>query len=109
MSRPTVAVDWDGTLVEHCWPECGDWLPGAIDFVKQLQKRGYRVVIHSCRAMYLKGHTEILEKLREAGLKDVEIHTEPNKPIAVAYVDDRAVPFAGDYDAAFARVRELTT
>jgi predicted mannosyl-3-phosphoglycerate phosphatase (HAD superfamily) len=104
----TVAVDWDGTLVEHRWPENGDWLPGAVDFIKDLQKRGYKVVINSCRASYLKGQTEIREKLREAGLKDVEVHTEPGKPLAVAYVDDRGVQFSGNFNESLARVLELT-
>lgn len=104
----TVAVDFDGTLVEHVFPEVGDWLPGAVDFLKNLQKRGYRVVIHSCRTSYLKGATEIREKLRDAGLKGVELHTEPGKPLAVAYVDDRAVHCDGDFNEALKRVLELT-
>lgn len=103
----TVAIDFDGTLVEHRWPEVGEWLPGAVDFVKMLQKRGFKVVIHSCRASHLKGQTEIREKLRSAGIKDVEIHTEPGKPLAVAYVDDRGVHCTGNYDQALKEILEL--
>lgn len=103
----SVAVDWDGTLVEHKWPDQGDWLPGAVDFIKDLQKRGYKVVINSCRASYLRGQTEIREKLRDAGLRDVEVHTEPGKPLAVAYVDDRGVHFNGDYALALQRILAL--
>ena len=109
MSKKHVAIDWDGTLVEHKWPEMGEWLPGAVDFVKALQKRGFKVVIHSCRAGYLKGNTEIRERLNAAGLKDVTLHTEPGKPLAVAYVDDRGVHFGGDFDAALKQILELAS
>lgn len=99
----TVAVDWDDTLVN----ETG-WMAGAVDFLKTLQKRGFKVVIFSCRTSYLKGATEIRERLREAGLKDVELHTEPGKPLAVAYVDDRGIHFNGNYDEALKAILELT-
>jgi hypothetical protein len=40
-------------------------------------------------------------------LSEVEIHTELGKPDAVAYVDDRAVHFEGDYEEAFEAVLAL--
>lgn len=98
MSKPIVPIDWDGTLTHSQWPEQGAWKDGAVDFLKDLQKRDFKIVIHSCRARYLKGHTEIHEMLRDAGLRDVEIWTEPGKPIGVAYPDDRGVNAAdGDW------------
>jgi hypothetical protein len=98
-----VALDWDGTLAQSVFPECGDLLPGAVEFVKRLQRRGFTVVIHSCRAGYLRD--AIQNKLDEAGLRNVEISVE--KPQAVAYVDDRGVRFQGDFEAAFDAVLEL--
>jgi phosphoserine phosphatase len=99
MSDP-IGVDWDGTLADH-----PNWKPGAVDFVKQLQKRGFKVFIHSCRASYLRGATEIREALQAAGLKDVEL---VDKPLAVAYVDNRGVHCDGDYHDALRQILELT-
>lgn len=92
----TVGLDWDGTVYdEH------GWMPDAVDFIKWLQKRGFKVFIHSCRANYLRGATEIREALQVAGLKDVELVA---KPLADLYIDNKAVHCDGDYDEAKIKV-----
>lgn len=94
--KKTVAVDWDGTL--H---NASGWIPGAPDFLKSLQKRGYKIYIHSCRGNYLRGSTEIREELQRAGLKDIEVVA---KPLADLYIDDRAVHCDGDYAETMTKV-----
>ena len=108
--RQTVAIDFDGTLVD----DADNWMVdeetgwSAVDFIKQLQKRGFEVLIHSCRARYLQGHTLINAMLRDAGLRDVTIWTEPGKPIAWAYIDNRGVHCAGGkFGAAMRALLEL--
>jgi hypothetical protein len=66
VSEERVAVDWDDTLAEKASPGCDDWLPGAVEFVQRLQRRGFVVVIHSSRT-YLSD--AIQNKLSEAGLE----------------------------------------
>lgn len=90
MPRKTVAVDWDGTLVD----DNKEWLPDAEYALRKLVRAGHTVLIYSCRTSYLVGQTEIREKLQEARLnKHVKVWTEAGKPNADVYVDDRAVRF----------------
>ncbi|HOK39194.1 MAG TPA: hypothetical protein P5538_04745 [Bacteroidales bacterium] len=45
----TIAVDFDGTIVEHCYPEIGEELPGAFEVLKELQERGHRLILWTVR------------------------------------------------------------
>ena len=96
---PAVCVDWDGTL----WRD-GDWLPGGLVALAQFQHDGLRVVVHTARASFDEGAAEVRRQLGLVGLAAVEVVA---KPAAVAYVDDRAVVFDGDWYSCIERVRVL--
>lgn len=89
-----IACDWDNTLVDSD----GEWLDGAVLFLRRLRRRGYSPFIHSCRANWPGGRDQIAAKLATSGFKDMRI--EP-KPAALRYVDDLNVLFDGDYQAVF--------
>ncbi|MFA8434740.1 MAG: BT0820 family HAD-type phosphatase [Marinifilaceae bacterium] len=44
-----IAVDFDGTIVEHRFPAIGKELPFAIDTIKALQKMGHRIILWTYR------------------------------------------------------------
>lgn len=88
-----VAVDWDLTLVDGD----GNLYPGAVAFIRRLRKRGYQPFVHSCRANWQGGREQIAAVLNAAHL-DMEI---VGKPAAVAYIDNLAVRFDGDYTDVF--------
>ena len=44
-----IAVDFDGTIVEHRYPEIGRELPFAIETLKTLQREGHRLILWSVR------------------------------------------------------------
>lgn len=106
--KPLVAIDYDGTLVESVWPRNdGMWLPGATDALRSLDEH-VKLVIHTSRiapvhpsgalrsaAEVQEEINEIYRRLREIGLKHVPIWTEPYKPAATVFVDDRAVNYPG--------------
>jgi hypothetical protein len=103
--RKRFAVDLDGTLA--AWdgayhPEkIGAPLPGAKEFLTELMSRG-EVIIHSCRCS--EGHQNKLKAA--AGIRALRLWMEEHelpythiwtgedgsKPVADAYIDDRAVP-----------------
>ena len=96
-----IAVDFDGTLCEHKFPEIGEAIPAVIDFVKAHQERGSKIILHTCREnerregrQYL---TEALEWCERQGLHFDAINCNPFVPFgerkiyADIYIDDRAV------------------
>lgn len=98
-NKLTVCIDLDGVLAEYNgWKgvdNIGDPIPGAVDFVNDLAEK-YRIIIHTTRV-----NREINNKYtqEELDLFVQEWLTKHGfiwngicpKPIAVAYVDDRAV------------------
>lgn len=45
----TIAVDFDGTIVTHRYPDIGKEIPFAIKTLKMLQKDGHRLILWSVR------------------------------------------------------------
>lgn len=102
--KPRIAVDWDGTCVEHAYPDMGAWLPGAARSLKALDRLGFDVVIFSCRVADVlvdeetptdgeKEVQRIREMLEPEGLGHLEIWRRTYKPPALFYIDDRAIRF----------------
>lgn len=44
-----IAVDFDGTIVEHKYPDIGRELPFAIETLKKLQREHHRIILWSVR------------------------------------------------------------
>lgn len=105
----TVAVDLDGVLAEYNGFQGADVIEGptkwARRLLKQLNKK-YKVIVFTCR------NTErARDWLAEHGLLDLvaginycQINGRMGKPVAVAYIDDRAVRWDGDLEAALQEV-----
>lgn len=107
MAARTVALDFDGTLVRD-----GVWIPGAADAIRQLWLRDTLVVVHTCRANSPDGVQLVERALADLGTPPVgprggrrlHVHTEPGKPHADFYVDDKAVRFDGDWERTLATI-----
>ena len=63
----TIAVDFDGTIVEHRYPEIGREIPFAIETLKMLTREGHRLILWSVREGKLLD--EAVEWCRERGLE----------------------------------------
>lgn len=98
--RKTIAVDLDATLAQYDgWKgedHIGDPIPGAQEFVKALMEIG-DVVIHTTRVRTKTGATELAKDRINGWLAihkfpdDVTVWIGRGKPIASAYIDDRAI------------------
>jgi hypothetical protein len=44
-----IAVDFDGTIVEHQYPTIGKEIPFSIDTIKLLQKEGHQIILWTFR------------------------------------------------------------
>ena len=45
----TIAVDFDGTIVEHKYPKIGEEIPFAVETLKMLQKNRHKLILWSVR------------------------------------------------------------
>lgn len=62
-----IAVDFDGTIVEHRYPDIGKEIPFATDTLKKLQEKGCQLVLWTYRSG--KELEEAVEFCRKAGLE----------------------------------------
>lgn len=63
----TIAVDFDGTIVKHRYPEIGPEIPFAIDTLKLLIKEHHRLILWSVREGELLD--EAIEWCRQRGVE----------------------------------------
>ncbi len=94
--RPIVCVDLNGVLDAYTgWKSPEHWdlpVPGAGEFLRSLNERGFRVVVFTTR--WQDGARSWLE---EHGLLQWVSEVTDRKPAAHVFVDDRAVCFRGDF------------
>ena len=44
-----IAIDFDGTIVQHMYPDIGETMDGALEGLHQLAMDGHHIVIWTCR------------------------------------------------------------
>lgn len=90
-----IAVDFDGTIVEHKYPRMGKEIPFAIQTLKMLQSEGFRLILWTSR--YGKELEEAIQFCKDRGLVFYAVNKnypeelqEDNsrKIIADVYIDD---------------------
>lgn len=110
LKRRTVCLDFDGVLHSYRSGWCGsEIIPdppihGTREAVAALRK-SFRVVVHSARCHSAAGRAAIQHWLRKHDIEVDEVCE--HKPPATVYVDDRAVPFRGDWDATLIAIHEF--
>lgn len=98
-----IAVDFDGTIVEHEFPDIGPLKEGAVEALKALKKAGHQIIIWTCR----KGEEErqLRMFLREKKIPFDTINTPipgfdlgTRKVYADIYIDDKGVRFEENWN-----------
>ncbi|HOE39918.1 MAG TPA: hypothetical protein PLG05_10270 [Bacteroidales bacterium] len=44
-----IAVDFDGTIVEHKYPDIGNIIPGSFEVLRELQAQGHKLILWTVR------------------------------------------------------------
>lgn len=95
-----LCIDFDGTIVDHRYPDIGEPVPGAIQWLKRLHKCGGRIILFTMRSdepgrMLL---TDAVDYLRREGVELYGINRNPDqdtwtsspKAYGELYIDDAA-------------------
>lgn len=91
-SRPTLAVDFDGVICDSYpggeWTYTGEPMEGAREALLDLHKT-YRLVVFTARHDLM----AVRDWLHKHRLEHLFHDVTNRKPVAVTYIDDRAVRF----------------
>ena len=93
----TIAIDFDGTIVQHRYPEIGKEMFFAFDTLKALQKDGHQLILWTYR--HEKYLDEAVEFCKKNGVEfyainsnypgEVIVDMNSRKIVADMYIDDR--------------------
>lgn len=110
-----IAVDFDGTIVEHAYPKIGKEIPFAIDVLKRLQQEEYhQLILWTVREGDLL--KEAVEFCRARGLEfyavnsnhpneDVGEEKGPRKLVADLFIDDRNLGGMPDWGVIYRMIK----
>lgn len=110
----TIAVDFDGTIVEHAYPKIGKEKPFAIDALIQLKNEGHHIILWTIREG--KFLDEAVEFCRKRGMEFYAVNSEypqngwnakssmSRKIKADIYIDDRNIGGIPDWGEIYARL-----
>ena len=99
MKNKTLATDFDGVLHRYSrgWYDGSIYdvpMEGAVDFTTKLTNEGWKLIVFTTR----KEIEQIKLWLKKYNFPDMEVTN--TKPIATAYIDDRAIRFTNWQDVA---------
>lgn len=97
-----IAVDFDGTIVDHRFPDIGQESPGAIKWLKAFQDAGAKLILWTMRSDGSVDETPLADAVafcRERGLEFWGVNANPEqaswtqspKVYAHVYIDDAAL------------------
>ena len=114
-----IAVDFDGTIVEHRYPSIGREIPFAIETLKKLAKDGHRLILWTVREGRLL--EEAVQFCRERGLEFYAVNRDypeeeknknnhfSRKLKADVWIDDRNVGGLPDWGTIYKMIHNKLT
>ena len=111
----TIAVDFDGTIVEHRYPKIGPEIPFAIDTLKMLIAERHRLVLWSVREGELLD--EAVEYCRQRGVEFYAVNKDyPEEKLTDSnysrklkvdlFIDDRNLGGLPDWGTIYRMIKE---
>lgn len=114
-----IAVDFDGTIVKHRYPEIGDEIPFAIETLKMLASEGHQLIMWSVRSGKLLD--DAVEWCKERGLEfwavnrdfpeeDINNNREFSRKLRVdMFIDDRNLGGLPDWGTIYKMIHDKKT
>lgn len=96
-----ICVDFDGTIVDHCFPEIGKPVPEAIKWLKRLNQHGAKLILYTMRSDSRIFKTALSDAVNYLESNGVELYAVNENPTQLSwttspkvngdvYVDDAA-------------------
>lgn len=114
----TIAVDFDGTIVEHKFPEIGKEKPFAVDTLRRLAAEGHKIILWTSREGELLDAA--VEFCRKKGLEFYAVNSnvpdgslfsdarrQATKVTADVYIDDRNLGGLPEWGEIYDMISEL--
>lgn len=106
MGQKIAKIDFDGTIVDHCFPRIGEAMPEAFKVMKEMKKAGWKLILWTCREdtdgdIHRQYLTEAVKFCQENGVEFDAINESIDecefrgpgelrrKPYASVHIDDR--------------------
>ncbi len=97
-----IAIDFDGTLCEHAFPDIGQEVPGAFNVLKELQDIGHTLILWTMRSdggRHGPVLTDAIAWCKARGIEFNSVNVNPGqvswtaspKAYAAIYIDDAAL------------------
>ena len=94
-----IAVDFDGTIVEHAYPKIGEVMLFAFEVLKELQKKGHRLILWTYRegdylqeaVDYCAANGVVFYAVNENYPGEMKAGNYSRKILADIFIDDRNV------------------
>jgi len=95
-----IAIDFDGTIVEHAYPDIGKPIPFAIDTLLQMQKDGHRLILWTVR------RGRLLQEAKNYRGENKELGEEVSRKLGVdMFIDDRNLGGLPDWGVIYNAVK----
>lgn len=111
-----IAVDFDGTIVEHRYPEIGKPLPLAFDTLKQLQNENHTLILWTVRegellqeAINYCAKNGLYFFAHNANFPEEDRNTSPRKLKADLFIDDRNFGGLPDWGFIYQAIQQKKT
>lgn len=115
----TIAVDFDGTIVRHCYPAIGEEIPFATQTLKKLIEERHQLILWSVREGELLD--EAVEWCRKRGVEfyavnrdfpeeDIQLNEHFSRKLKVdLFIDDRNVGGLPDWGTIYQMIHDRKT
>lgn len=103
----TIAVDFDGTIVENQYPHIGKLQSGAKDTLQRLHREGHKIIIWTCRSgeqlaeavNFLLENEIPFDRVNDNLRENIEQYGgNSRKVFADVYIDDRCLLWSDGID-----------
>ena len=104
-----IAVDFDGTIGEHRFPELGNAIPNAFKILKKLKEEGHILILWTYRSgdelnhavKYCKRNGFEFHAINNNSIDEYSDFTYSRKIYADLYIDDRNLLGIPDWDSIY--------